>query len=314
MKICIAIVVSVAFASEDVMLDEGLSLLQMRAQPNKDSQEPKYYLAPAGGDCPPGEDVDFAQCLEAQVKKIIPNNMKNVYVRNQRSGGRLQRGCFLNIDGTMYFSDEPVGGKLGQAGQMKPVCAKNGGGYDAYMAKTGISCTAADCSHNPVDEHLLKWGEGVVVPELQILGVGETCEACGILDYATCSKASDTGVIEALYGIKMKTEVGTWCSGGGPYEPIIPTGCYIQNSPQTPSAAFCPFDTPDGELAGLVSASGVGQGFRNSRPICMKTCTTTTTTAAPPAPPAGDQAAALGDPHLETNTGKQVDYTLEPGL
>jgi len=271
-----------------------------------EAQGPKYYLGARGSSCPPEEDIDYAQCLEAQVDDIIPHTMKKElgnFVNNQRSGGRLQRGCFLNIDGTMYFSDEPVGGTLGQSGNIQPICQKGGGGYEAYIAISGISCKSADCGHRPATEHRLNWGDGVVVPELQILAAGEVCEACGILSYAQCSKAGDTGLIEALYGTAITVEPSVWCSGGSAAQPIVPTGCNVQNAPHTYIASYCPFDTPEGIPLGLVSTSGVGVGFRNSRPVCgiCKTTTTTNTTV--------DEASASGDPHLNTASGHKFDLS-----
>jgi len=306
------------FAAVD---DESLSLLQLKAHTvnelhmEKQAQEPKYYLGPRGSTCPPAEDIDYAQCLEAQVNDIIPHTMKKEkgnFVNNQRSGGRLQRGCFKNIDGTLYFSDEPVGGTLGQSGNIQPICQKGGGGYEAYIANSGISCKSADCGHRPATEHRLNWGDGVVVPELQILAAGEVCEPCGILSYAQCSKAGDTGLITALYGTEITVEPSVWCSGGSGAQPIFPTGCVVQNAPHTYIASYCPFDTPEGIPLGLVSNSGVGQGFRNARPVCG-ICTTTTTTPAPDVAAAegDDVAAAEGDPHMTTNTGRHFDYASQ---
>jgi len=301
---CIAAVVSVVLASEDVF-DEGLSLLQMRAQ---HAQEPKYFLKGAGTDCAPEEDIDYAMCLEAQIKQIVPNTIAAWgIIYNQRSGGYMQRGCFM-IGGNIYFSDEPVGGRLGRgSARIQPICSKSGG-YEAYIAKNEISCKEADCTHKPANEHLLNWGDALVIPELQILDAGAICESCGVLSYAQCAKAADTGILEAITGKRVISEMGSNCQGAGHSRPAMPGGCSV-SARHPDQVSFCPYDAPDGVLAGLVSDSGAGVGFSGSRPVCGA-CTTTTTAAALPEGE-DDQAAAIGDPHLATNTGKHFDYSLD---
>jgi len=317
MKAFIAVAVPVAFASEDAMLDDGLSLLQMRAQPHKEAQEPKYYLGPRGGDCPPNEDIDYSQCLEAQVKKLIPNTIAaHGLLFNQRGGGYHQRACFV-VSGSIYFSDEPVGGKLGgNARNVQPICAKSGGGFEAFIADGKTSCKEADCTHKPSNMHMMNWGEGgTYVPEIQILGAGELCDPCGILSYAQCSKAGDMGLIEAVYGTAITSEHSTQCSGAGHTRPAMPSGCSV-HARSSYQAMFCPYDTPDGKLAGLVSDSGAGVSYGGARPVCG-VCTTTTTTPEPPAAdPAADmgneadQADAVADPHMTIYpSGKHYDIT-----
>jgi len=316
MKACIAFPVAFAalVASEDVLFDEGLSLLQMRAQSHTDAQEEKYFTGGLGTDCAPEEDLNFAQCLEAQVKKLIPNTIAaHGIIYNQRSGGYMQRGCFI-IGGNIYFSDEPVGGRLGRgAARIQPICGKNGG-FNEYIASSEISCKEADCTHKPSNEHLLNWGDAVKVPEIQILGAGEICEPCGVLSYAQCSKAGDTGLIAAVYGKRIEIELATQCSGGGHTRPAMPSGCSVSVQ-LSHGFNFCPYDTPDGALAGLVTESGAGVGFGRVRPVCG-VCTTTTTTPEPPPPPAvavegEDQAAAAGDPHLQSTGGATADMCCE---
>jgi len=313
MKACLAVAVSVVVASTDVMVDEGLSLLQMRTQPHKDAQEPKYYQGTRGGDCAPEEDLDFEQCLEAQVKQIIPNVMKaHGLVLNQRSGGYQQRGCYLAA-GTIYFCDEPVAGSLwGGRSAIVPICSKNGR-FEQKVAEGGISCKEADCQHKP--SMMMNWGEGVVVPELQVLGSGDVCDACGILSYAQCSKAGDMGLVDPVKGgtKKIAQQPSTQCSGGGHTRPAMPSGCSVY-AHDSIGWNFCPYDTPDGRLAGLVSESGVGVGFAGVKPVCG-VCTTTTTTPEPPAADVGveaDQADAIGDPHMTIYpTGKHLDAEEE---
>jgi len=299
MKACLAVAVCVAVASTDVMHDDGLSLLQMRTQPHKDVQEPKYYKGTTGGDCAPEEDLSFAQCIEAQVKKIIPNNMAaHGLVYNQRSGGFQQTACYIASNGQMYFSDEPKGGRIWPGrGAITPICSKNGG-FQKSIAEGQMSCKEADCQHKPSMQ--LNWGEGgsVVVPEFQILAAGAICEPCGILSYAQCSKAGDTGLV--VYGGVTVNSVAHQCSGGGHTRPAMPSGCSVHVSPST-QMNFCSYDTPDGALAGLVSDSGAGVGFGKVRPVCG-VCTTTTTTPEPPAADVGGEADG------ECPAGQEVGY------
>jgi len=349
MKTCLVVAASVAASvagiSDDVLFEDGLSLLQVRAQPIKEAQEPKYFEGPAGTDCAPGQDITFAMCLEAQVLKLIPNTIAPWgLMYNQRSGAYMQRGCFI-LGGNMYFSDEPVAGRLGRgSARIRPICSTQGG-FDEFVEMAGISCREDDCQHKPANVHTLNWGGGVVVPELQILGPGAICEPCGILSMAQCAKAGDTGLIEALYGSAITSEFSHSCAGGGHSRPASPSGCSVSFRAGGSSANFCPYDTPDGELAGLVSDSGAGVGFGRIRPVCG-VCTTTTTTPEPPPAPIGaamgmgnmgmgnmgmgmgnmgmgmgmgmgmmgmgmgddsDEAAAIADPHMRTTSGKKFD-------
>jgi len=295
---CIFVLAPFVVASEDVMHDEGVSLLQMRAQPHKNAQDPKYYTGAGGTDCPPGEDLTFAQCLEAEVKNIIPHvqGLWNI-MYNQRSTGMMQTGCFT-VSNKIYFSDQPKGTPTPNAA-FKPICAANGG-FDAEAAH--MTCEPENCYNT---QHVI-WKDSLVMPELEILEAGAVCEACGILTYAQCSKAGDMGLIEAIYGSKMTQEPRTRCVNAGTLSSAMPSGCTVGSPTQGTDWSFCPYDTPDGALAGLVSDSGVGVGSSLWRPVCGK-CTTTTTP--PPADDMDDEAGAVADPHMSTNSGKGFDLT-----
>ena len=300
---CIAFASSIAFASEDVLLDEGVSLLQMRAQPHH-HQETEYFLGPKGTDCAPGEDLTLAQCLDAQ--KVIPNGMQAyVVVNNQRSAASLQAACFqVGPNGQILFSDEPLGGSSDPArGICKPICSKNGG-RAAEIVRQGISCQEPTCKQ-PAGFHLMTWDDSVILPELEVLDAGATCDACGILSYEQCSKANDMGLLDELAGYKMKHEISIQVSGAGRSRPATPSGCSLRQG----KASFSPYDTPDGALAGLVSDSGVGVGYNLAKPVCG-VCTTTTTLSPEDDPIESDEAAAVADPHVSYGS-KKADLCCE---
>jgi len=193
-------------------------------------------------------------------------------VNAQRSQGWSQTACIqVGVNGQVLYSDEPVSEK--NQPTFMPICSRNGD-KAAELARQGSSCQTPACDSPGF--HLSNWDDSVVLPELQILDAGATCEACGILSFEQCSKANDMGLLNDLAGYKMKHEISIRVSGGGRSRPAMPSGC----SAGWGKATFSPYDTPDGALAGLVSDSGVGVGFHLSKPICG-VCTTTTTTTTP---------------------------------
>lgn len=314
--VVIATTTSLVSAAHNVSIldDDGFSLLQLRAT----RQEPKYYLAPVGSACPAGETLSFDQCLEAQVKKIIPNVMTYQLMYNQRSWGWNQNGCILNPgNNNIYFSDEPVGG-TSHSSRLQPICGSTGR-FDEDIADNGISCKTPDCVS--AGAPLMLWDDSIVLPELEILAAGAICEPCGVLSYAQCQKASDTGVIGDLQGMAIVACMEMQCSAGGHLvgQTAMPSGCSVHAPAPGNRINFCPYDTPDGVLAGLVSDSGAGVGFARVRPVCA-VCTTTTTTEEPVAPPVveapvdeADEGAAVGDPHMSHGDSRK-DLCCEGGI
>merc|ERR1712127_1085432 len=101
----------------------------------------------------------------------------------------------------------------------------------------------------------------------------------------------------------------------------MPSGCSVNIDPRVKKSQmyFNGIDTPSGIRAKpdsdgqpWVSPSGVGTGYHQNAPVCG-VCTTTTT-AAPNEPevPEDDDAAAVGDPHLSSDSGETFD--LEGGM
>jgi len=307
-KILIAVATSVAFAYDD---DEGLSLLQMRT---RTVQDPKYTLQAVNTVCADDEIITFAQCVEAQKKQLIPSSHQDwSIIYNNRGEARYPSGCYKRLgNGQIYYNDEPVGYANSA---LSPICSKEGGRSAEIAAGLAGVCKEADCSLPAGDTYqILTWGPNVVVPELDVRGFGDVCDACGLLSYAQCSKAGDMGLIEAAVGqaSQLKKEPAISINGAAHDFPTRPSGCTVRANGYF---EFNPYDTVDGALAGLVSDTGVSVGFNIVRPVCGK-CTTTTTTTPPPAPPPApvvepedDEADAAGDPHMTTNTGKHYDLS-----
>jgi len=313
-KSVFATLVHVALASEEgfALDDDGLSLLQTRVHKHEADQEPEYFALAKGALCEPGEVLTLAQCFEVQDKRSVAHSVaawSTMGSVRSMSTWKLPSGCMWATGGggQLYWNDEPTGSSNSA---FQPVCSKNGG-RAAEIASQGMSCQEPTCVQ-PAGQHLLAWTDsGVALPEIKIGAAGSVCEeACGILSYEQCAKASDMGVLEAINGVKQLRIPQFQCNGGGHSRPAVPSGCWIGTQfAVTPITSFCPYDTPDGALNGWVSDSGVGVGWGRASPVCG-VCTTTTTTTAPPAPPPGDEAEAVADPHMVDNTGKHFDYTL----
>jgi len=305
--------ISVAFASNDVLSDGALSLLQMRATPK---QEPKALadgsvleLRAAHTLCEPDEVITFAKCVEAQRRQIIPNTMAHGVVINDRSPGMKPTGCF-KLGGNMYFNDEPATLMNDHTG-ISPICqVGGGGGRAAEIIAQGISCQEPTCKL-PAGQHKLTWDDSVFVPKLTIGATGTVCEeACQLLTYEQCVKAADMDLIPGYKVVSIPIShqvVGPDHSPGS-----MPSGCSIStgasgganfDSMDTPSAAFAAPGT-DGEQ--WSTPSGLGMGWGSNRPVCGE-CTVTTTTEAAQIE---DDAAAVGDPHMRTASGETFD--LQP--
>jgi len=317
-KSIVAAIMSVAFASNDVLSDDALSLLQTRVTKNNVQQAPtladgSVLEARAGGTlCEEDEVITFAKCVEAQKRQVIPNTMAHGVVYNARGHSTQPTGCF-KLGGNMYFNDEPATLKNGH-GSIMPICqVGGGGGRTAEIIAQGISCQEPTCVEPKGKQHLNIWDDSVFVPELKIGARGGVCEAaCEILTYEQCSKATDMGLIDAVTpGFKTYIELTHQvCGSSNLVAGSAPSGCSVHTGAQV-GVVFNSMDTPTGAFAApntdgdpWVTPSGVGGGWSYVAPVCG-VCTTTTT-------PDPDAAGAVGDPHMRSDSGEKFD--LDEGM
>jgi len=308
MKSLIVVAASVAFAFED----DGLSLLQLRAQKHESVQEELQVTVQGVNTlCPPEEVLTFAQCVEVQQKQIVPNNHQSWSLLTPfRGHGWRPTGCVKNpTSGLIAFNDEPETGRGFKADM--PICSPSGGRAAEIAAGLTGKCEAANCVKTTGFQKLA-WGPEVAMPEISVGPVGTVCElgSCALLDYKQCQQAGDMHLADSFEGALPTANTRHFMELGlvGPGHTVgtRPSGCVVDKHG---NMGFSPTDTPDGAAAGLVTASGVGIGTVNWFPVCAGTCTTTTT--APP--PMEDEAGAIGDPHLHTAYGAEYDYSLEDG-
>jgi len=283
-----------------------------------------YTVQGGGTECKPDEVITFAKCNEVQQRQIVPNNpgADLQWVANQRGHGGQPAGCFKAGTG-IYFNDEPVGGP-GCRGCL-PICSPNGGRAAEIVAQ-GISCFEPTCkqargeAREKNGQHYLTWDDSVVMPELYLGEKGGVCaDACELLTYEQCSKATDMGLIDALSpgNSVLKGEPIQQPFGRARTWGTTPSGCSANcdsrysicgmfwSSIDTPSGIHA---KPKGNGEPWVSDSGVGGSFDLNAPVCG-VCTTTTTTEAPVVAevPEEDEAGAVGDPHMRTVSGTTFD-------
>jgi len=324
-KSIVAAFISVAFASNDVLSDDALSLLQTRAQKHQVQQAPALadgsVLEVRGGGtlCEEDEVITFAKCVEAQKRGVVPNTMAHGTVYNARGTGIQPTGCF-KLGGNMYFNDEPGTAKNDHRSIM-PVCqVGGGGGRAAEIIAQGISCVEPTCVEPRGKHHRLIWDDTIFVPELKVGAAGSVCgEACEILTYEQCSKAGDMGLIEAVNGFRTEEQPNHMSTGANHASGSTPSGCSAHVAAGKSYTYFNSMDTPSGINAApntdgqpWVTPSGVGSGYSYVSPVCG-VCTTTTTTVAPEVSEVDDDAvAAVGDPHMTSDSGEKFD--LEEGM
>jgi len=310
-----AALISIAFASNDVLSDDALSLLQTRVAKHQVQQAPTLsdgsVLEVRGGGtlCEDDEVITFAKCNEAQKRQVVPNTMAHGVIYNTRGHSTQPTGCF-KLGGNMYFNDEPATLKNGH-GSIMPICqVGGGGGRAAEIIAWGMSCQEPTCVEPKGKHHFLTWDDSVFIPPLKIMGLGEVCEeACGILTYQQCAKINDNGVMNSLTGGTTQHEMFHRTTGPNHNSGSMPSGC--MSSGNGKASQFNSMDTPSGIHAApntdgdaWVTPSGVGVGYNTMRPVCGD-CT--------PDPNALDDAAAVGDPHMHTANGEKFDLA-EPNL
>jgi len=316
-KSIIAAVVAVAVAFEDPMVDDGVSLLQMRAhkhetqETQEELQEPEFYLGDRNTMCQEEEIMTFAKCLYVQFNyPSIVKQLGHGLTYLGRQWGMRPVGCIMDNANRMVWNDEPLDQGRPMS-DIRPICQKGGGGgRAAELIAQKISCEKESRSGVVEGTHTgkqngdgcdpggwkrgqanmgsrrLTWSESssIVVPKLTLGPKGGVCEdTCALLTLEQCTRASDSGELEQLVG----TPPEGWNRGTpisqhfGPNHAAgsMPSGCSWSGKD---TFYFSPLDTPSGALAGpegepWLSPSGVGVGWWQVAPICG-VCSTTTTT------------------------------------
>jgi len=211
----------------------------------------------------------------------------------------------------MYFNDEPATLKNGH-GSIMPICqVGGGGGRAAEIIAQGFSCEEPTCVNPKGKHHKLIWDDKTFMPELKLGAMGGVCEEpCALLNYAQCAKAADMGLIDALTGGYVIHEMFHRTHGTSHAAGTMASGCNTNGNGA--SAQFNSIDTPSGIHAApgtdgdaWVTPSGVGVGYSRLRPVCGD-CSIDPNAV-------NDDAAAVGDPHMQTANGEKFDLA-EPSL
>jgi len=285
-----AFIASAALAFEDVMheidSDEHLQLLQVSARRHEETQPfdasgygdgGPYEILGFSQECPADQLLTLHQCAEAYW--TLQNKPGNVGALNLMgpisqygplSQGDGPRGCWYAVTRAIYYNANPTGKAHPRR---KPICGVNGG----RLAETQL------------DEAALPAGG------IELRPTNTVCDECGILTNEQCQIAGKQLGIRSLaigaFGIYQSNQNSSGLGGKGP------AGCYKRSN-----LLYYNFDTAADDEEWNVP-------HPNRHPICG-VCPTTTTpapTTPPPAPPPGDNAEAVGDPHLMTNTGRHFD-------
>jgi len=270
--------------------DEGLSLMQLRAQPLREVSTLDVWggatLGAGGSQCDDSEVLTYAECLE-----VLRTGIEG-YTFDQRYTPKLQfspgtTGCFLYVNNQLYYNPGPGT----PFGKFRSICSSEGTRSQEMLdPMVGVK----DKPYNYA---------GFVPTEFELGALGAQCDECGILTLDQCISAMRSPEFRASAGIR----------GTGMEVQLNPgmQACYKANNN---NVYFNP-GTPGSPLQDYAPSAGLGNTAGVSWPVCGK-CTTTTTTPAPPttlapepeAPEPEDAASAVGDPHLTTNTGNHFDY------
>lgn len=263
---------SVALASAELLLDEGVSLLQLRVEKHTAGQAPT--LRPLGSECDESEILTYRECLEVLMDGIGGNAMMNAGINPpnlQANPGQL--GCFyVPANRQIYYNPGP---ESRPHGGFQPICSPNGG---RQQEKVDF----------PVEP----------LPEVEVKQVGELCdEGCGRLTLDQCIKVGVDNLVANgnIQGIPI-----VQLNDGG-------YGCYLSAGNQH---IYYNVESPGSQL---IERANKGSVANVARHICG-VCTTTTTEEPPeesPSPPVkGNEAAAVGDPHITNTAGQHFDFTL----
>jgi len=275
----------------DVHTDEHLQLLQVSAKRHQQAYE--GGLAPESGQgpyqtlgvntvCPDDQVLTLRQCTEAAWSQAVPgvNLAFHVYgAQNAPHHLPGPRGCwFLTLNKGVYYNANPTGSP---DGRIQPVCSVNGGRVAQKQEEAALPAG------------------GVFKKAFNTM-----CDECGVLNLDECKLAGESLGLMANQNAAQGDGWPLYASFQNPHTRVnqwaSPQGCFQANN----NVVYWNMDTTDDQydFAPLPSRA----------PICKACPTTTTTTPAPPPPPVeevapGDQAEAVADPHIATNTGRHFD-------
>lgn len=289
-------------SANDALLDEGLSLLQLRAVAKDGEAEADEELTQSPfkrqtTPCAPNEELSLDQCMEvwksAEFSKDIRSGSPgNRYMKGPmtHSDGNGPNGCFV-WQNQAYWSPGRKDGRTRANPNRPSICAADGGGD--RINEPGVN-------------------EPMPAEAVEMQPVNTQCE-CGILSFDQCgtwmqinrppyashhqfgsSMGEGLPFIQTNFLAELNNPNQFGIGGSGP------RGCFAVEK----QGGFEMYYNPD-------DADEPVSDHPRRRPICP-VCPKTTTTEAPPAvdpvePDNGDEAAAEADPHLRTNTGVHFD-------
>jgi len=272
-------------AGYDTFPDEGLSLLQVSAQPHREVATLDAWggatIRAGGTQCDDSEVLSYAECLEVLRTGI------GSYTFDKRYTAKLQfapgtTGCFVHVNNQLYYNPGPGT----PFGPFRPICSPEGTRAQEML----------DPMQGPVDKpyNYAGWKP----TEFELGDKGGQCDECGILTLDQCITAMRQPEFRQsarIVGTGMEVQLNPGMQA-----------CYKANNN---NVYFNP-GTPGNPLQDYAPSAGLANVAGVSWPVCGK-CTTTTTTPAPEvveeAPEAEDGASAAGDPHIMTNSGDHFD-------
>jgi len=305
----IAVAIKILLASEDALLDDGISLLQLRVEnvvhKSLQAPVPGVVKGPLNTACKPGEALTFEQCISAKQNDIPNRSGPEIYPEIHLSG---PRGCFFHGFGNnaVYYNVDPIDMPHSQ---FNPICSPEGG-RDFQQEGCVRDTDQSSCLNGDETHSMTLPPAGVET----LPGGSAQCGECGVLNLDQCFLA--TGVVENPC---IDTGLGSRCI---PYFSERPGG--KSNGPEfakIEGPVGCFRGSPDGtdgrQRIGIYYNPGpTGGPLDNAEPICGVCPTTTTpapttpapTTPAPISPPGvDDEASAVGDPHMNTAYEKEFD-------
>jgi len=288
-------------SANDALLDDGLSLLQMRAvakdgEAKADEELTQTPFKRQNTPCAPDEELSLDQCVEAwkseEFGKPIRSSQRYMKGPGIHNDGNGPTGCFVaaDYDNQVYWGPGRKDGRTRANPGRPSICAANGGGD--RINEPGIN--------EPLP------AEGV---ELQ--PVNTQCQ-CGILSLDQCaawmqanraalnlafhqfsgSMGDGLPFIQTDFLAELNNPNQYGVGGSGP------RGCYATANPARVLEVYYNPDDADEPVS----------DHPRRQPICP-VCPPTTTPAVAPEEPDVDVAQATGDPHITTNHGKTFDLS-----